>query len=461
MVKSIALLIFILINLFAQANSSAPTTSSNTTFNSFTAELNQAVIPVANTVSSENSDEILLAVIVGAVTISALALLLLFVFSKDLFLLTDGLLLLSALALTIAIFSLALGWQVSIFTCLLVLISTASTLKNQDLLFYQAWLQFAFKGLAALSLVAMLVSLFISLNSNLIVLASLLCLATLCQATSVLTQWKNDLPQRKFVNLGILIILFNSTLAICHLANVIVLPLSEITLLQISILTYLGFILFETAKSHYLTLNDFPASAEAHEDQQLQLSGQMLELQFALKELQEKNEQLEKLNTLDELSGIHNRRHFDKRLQAELRRCRRELVPLSLIMFDIDHFKKFNDSYGHIAGDEVIRTVALTSSQQLNRDSDEIFRYGGEEYAIILPNTDLEGAMFIAEKVRTAVANTQINCNGQTLNCTVSLGVCCHLSEQAMQAKDFIERADKALYQSKQNGRNQAAHYNQ
>lgn len=460
MVKSIALLIFILVNLFAQVNS-ASTTSSNVIFNAFTAELNDPVISTADTLINDNSDEILLAVIAGAVAISALTLFLLFVFSRSLFLLTDGLLLLSLLALTISIFSLGPTWQTSLFTCLLVLISTISTLKNQDLLFYQAWLQPVFKGLAVLSILAMLGSLFISLNHNLIILGNLLCLATLCQAISVLTQWKNDLPQRKFSNLGILIILFNSIFVICHLANVIVLPLSEITLLQISTLTYLSFILFEAAKSYHSTLDGFATSTEHNEDQELQLSGQMLELQFALKELQEKNEQLEKLNTLDELSGIHNRRHFDKRLQAELRRCRRELVPLSLIMFDIDHFKKFNDSYGHIAGDEVIRTVALTSSQQLNRDSDEIFRYGGEEYAIILPNTDLEGAMFIAEKVRTAVANTKINCNDQTLNCTVSLGVCCHLSEQAMQAKDFIERADKALYQSKQNGRNQVAHYNQ
>lgn len=460
MVKSIALLIFILVNLFAQINS-APTTSSNAIFNSFTAELNEPAISTANSPTSNSSDEILLAVTAGAVAISVLTLLLLFVFSRDLLLLTDGLLLLSTLALTISIFSLGSAWQVNLSICLLLLISSLSTLKNQDLFFYQAWLQFAFKGLAALSIVAMLVSLFISLNTNLVILGSLLCLAVLCQAVSVLTQWKNDLPQRKFINLGILLILFDSILVICHLANVIVLPLSEITLLQISMLTYLGFILFEAAKSYHSTLDGFPASTELHEEQELQLSGQMLELQFALKELQEKNEQLEKLNTLDELSGIHNRRHFDKRLQAELRRCRRELAPLSLIMFDIDHFKKFNDSYGHIAGDEVIRTVALTSSQQLNRDSDEIFRYGGEEYAIILPNTDLEGAMFIAEKVRAAVANTKINCNDQTLNCTVSLGVCCHLSEQAMQTKDFIERADKALYQSKQNGRNQVAHYNQ
>merc|ERR1711991_1066981 len=187
----------------------------------------------------------------------------------------------------------------------------------------------------------------------------------------------------------------------------------------------------------------------------------MLELQFALKEVQEKNELLEKLNTLDELSGIHNRRHFDKRLLAELRRGRRELTPLSLIMFDIDHFKRCNDTYGHIAGDEVIRTVAFTAAEQLNRESDEIFRYGGEEYAILLPNTELEGASFIAEKVRSAIEALIISCGEQTLNCTISLGVACHLSEQAIQPKDFIEQADKALYQAKQNGRNQVAQYNQ
>lgn len=196
-------------------------------------------------------------------------------------------------------------------------------------------------------------------------------------------------------------------------------------------------------------------------DKDLQLSEQMLELQLALKELEEKNELLERLNTLDELSGIHNRRHFDKRLLAELRRCRRELTPISLIMFDIDHFKRFNDNYGHLAGDQVIRAVALTASEQLNREADEIFRYGGEEYAIVLPNTEPQGAQHIAEQIRIAIEQLVVTCAGKPLDCTISLGVACHLSQQAIDPTQLIERADSALYQAKQNGRNQVALYNE
>ena len=229
---------------------------------------------------------------------------------------------------------------------------------------------------------------------------------------------------------------------------------SSSAIIQLMALIYLALVLW-----HFIGLYQHDLAEQ--DDKDLQLSEQMLELQFALKELQEKNEQLEKLNTLDELSGIHNRRYFDKRLLAELRRCRRELAPLSLIMFDIDHFKKFNDNHGHVAGDEVIRSVALVSSEQISRESDEIFRYGGEEYAILLPNTELDGALFLAEKVRAAIESLTVHCGDKSLDCTVSLGVACHLSEHPMQPNEFIEQADTALYQAKQNGRNQVAQYNQ
>ena len=188
-------------------------------------------------------------------------------------------------------------------------------------------------------------------------------------------------------------------------------------------------------------------------------SDQMMELQFALRELEETNQQLEKLNTLDSLSGIFNRRHFDKRLQAELRRGRRELSTLSLILFDIDHFKKVNDTYGHTTGDEVIRSISLTASQQLNRATDEIFRYGGEEFAVLLPNTDLAGAKILAEKIRSAIENLNITLNEQTLSCKISLGVASHNSKEPIEPGFFIEMADSALYKAKQSGRNQVQIY--
>ncbi len=108
-----------------------------------------------------------------------------------------------------------------------------------------------------------------------------------------------------------------------------------------------------------------------------------LELEIALRELSEANRELEKLNTIDPLTGIRNRRHFDKRLQAEGRRSRREQTPLALAMVDIDHFKSVNDQHGHSAGDACIQHVATILQQQLKRLSDDVCRYGGEEFGLI------------------------------------------------------------------------------
>lgn len=408
-------------------------------------------------------------IFIGLITAVTIACLIAFSLHKKPLLLLDGVLLLSLIVAVQALSEITTSYIWSgpsalifhMFSAIVVSLCAFIASKNQELSFYQPRLLQLFKGLAIVSLLAIPLPLLFSLQASLYVLTVLVTLSLSSHLFCFLLQWQNKLQQRGNLDLSLLFTLLCLLLVSCETAGLFNTAISALILLQLSILIYAGLILTELMSRSQTDEANLAVSADETEDKDLKLSGQMLELQFALKELQEKNEQLEKLNTLDELSGIHNRRHFDKRLQAELRRCRRELAPLSLIMFDIDHFKKFNDSYGHIAGDEVIRTVALTASQQLNRDADEIFRYGGEEYAIILPNTDLQGALFLAEKVRQAIAATQINNNEQVLSCTISLGVCCHLSQQAIQPKDFIERADKALYQSKQNGRNQVAHYNQ
>ncbi len=129
------------------------------------------------------------------------------------------------------------------------------------------------------------------------------------------------------------------------------------------------------------------------------------ELQVTLTELAEKNRALEEQNTLDALTGIRNRAYFDKKLQAELKRSRREQRPLGLVILDIDHFKQINDEHGHVAGDAVIRGLAQRLAQLLKRSSDHVCRYGGEEFALILPNTDAEGVLALAEQIREQVAS--------------------------------------------------------
>ncbi|WP_339684193.1 diguanylate cyclase [uncultured Pseudoalteromonas sp.] len=190
-----------------------------------------------------------------------------------------------------------------------------------------------------------------------------------------------------------------------------------------------------------------------------QVDERTFELQVTLRELEEKNRELEQLNMEDPLTGIKNRRFFDKKLVMELRRSRREQTPLSVIMLDIDKFKVINDTYGHLTGDQVIRTAADTIKKQLQRPLDEVARYGGEEFVVLLPNTQNDGAIAIAEKIRHAIATNNVHVAGTTISFTISAGVYTSVAEDINNPEIFTERADKALYFAKQHGRNQVINF--
>ena len=179
-----------------------------------------------------------------------------------------------------------------------------------------------------------------------------------------------------------------------------------------------------------------------------------LELEVALRELSEKNQELEEKNTLDALTGIRNRSYFDKKYQAEVRRSRREQTQLSIVMLDIDHFKKVNDEYGHLVGDECIKTVAKMLQKSLKRPSDDVTRYGGEEFALILPNTNLEGAMVLVEQLRVEIETTAIKCEDVSIHITVSAGVGTSVAELNRPEDSILALADKQLYAAKNAGRN-------
>ncbi len=197
---------------------------------------------------------------------------------------------------------------------------------------------------------------------------------------------------------------------------------------------------------------------EQQQQQQDELESQIqertFELEVTLRELQDTNRELEKKSTLDALTGLYNRAYFDKKLLAEYRRSRREQTTLSVIMFDIDHFKKVNDEYGHLAGDDVIRTVAVKSKQVLQRGSDIICRYGGEEFVIILPNTKESGARKVAEKIRHALAEKPIHSCEGPLDIRASFGTASVVGSNEFSETDLLSFADQALYQAKNGGRN-------
>ncbi|MGG6240312.1 diguanylate cyclase domain-containing protein [Nodosilinea sp. AN01ver1] len=174
--------------------------------------------------------------------------------------------------------------------------------------------------------------------------------------------------------------------------------------------------------------------------------------------LEQANQRLNDLSYRDELTQIANRRYFDIVLQREWKRMGRSHLPLSLIMFDVDYFKQFNDRYGHPAGDDCLVTVAQTSQQVINRATDVLARYGGEEFAVVLPQTDLAGASILAEAIRTSIRNLNIvnfETATETVYVTVSLGVACQIPSRNTSVQTLISTADEALYRAKQAGRNQ------
>lgn len=180
-----------------------------------------------------------------------------------------------------------------------------------------------------------------------------------------------------------------------------------------------------------------------------------LELNIALQELEELNRELEQKNTLDELTGLFNRRFYDQKILAEYRRSKRNLTPLSLILIDIDHFKAVNDGYGHLAGDQCLHWVGEHIKQGLKRSTDVGCRYGGEEFCIILPDTDAEGAVALAELIRESVAKFNFVYQEQAITITVSCGISTYTQQKDTFPEHIFVAADKALYQAKHNGRNQ------
>ncbi len=166
------------------------------------------------------------------------------------------------------------------------------------------------------------------------------------------------------------------------------------------------------------------------------------------------NTRLFQLATVDALTGLYVRRYFDIRLQEEIARVRRKGGSVALIMTDIDHFKKLNDEFGHLQGDVVLRELADTIRGQLRRDVDIACRYGGEEFIIILPDTDLPGAIVVAERIRKRCEDHLFTGPNSGLHINISGGVAVIDSKNLLSKDEFIKKVDSSLYEAKENGRN-------
>ncbi|BBI99098.1 diguanylate cyclase response regulator [Ferrigenium kumadai] len=172
--------------------------------------------------------------------------------------------------------------------------------------------------------------------------------------------------------------------------------------------------------------------------------------------LEELNMQLLKLANIDGLTGIANRRHFDERLAAEWLRALRNRRPISLIMFDVDLFKLYNDKFGHLDGDECLKRLAHTAQDVVSRPADTVARYGGEEFIVLLPETDSSGAIKVAEKLRAEIENLHLPHPDSKVSpyVTISLGVTTILPEASSTPDVCLKVVDEALYRAKDSGRN-------
>ena len=175
-----------------------------------------------------------------------------------------------------------------------------------------------------------------------------------------------------------------------------------------------------------------------------------------LKSLQQTNTRLQQQNIIDDLTKIPNRRHFDEILEKEWLRAKRIGTSLALLMIDIDFFKQYNDTFGHLKGDECLKQIATELSKNLNRPGDFVARYGGEEFCILIPDTDMDGAITFAEMVHSSIVALKVDNPDSKVSkyLTISIGIAAIVTKQGDSYMDLIYTSDKALYKAKSDGRN-------
>ena len=210
----------------------------------------------------------------------------------------------------------------------------------------------------------------------------------------------------------------------------------------------------------HLLLEDINNMIIEHEKGNVDFSFDTREFLGDYKRLADSVLELAAFSMSDQLTGLPNRRSFDNRLDLEWQRALRDQTPVSVLMMDIDKFKTYNDTFGHHQGDVTLQVVAETIRQTLKRSSDFSARWGGEEFVVLLPNTDSTGALGVAEKIRSSIENTVIPCEDERgQKATISIGVNTRTPQPDLLIGDFISAADIALYQAKETGRNRGCLY--
>lgn len=230
-----------------------------------------------------------------------------------------------------------------------------------------------------------------------------------------------------------------------------VLYVTEERIIRLALSTLIGIIIIILSIGFYL-VNKYRKLSKKLE---LDVKERSQELRQANVSLKEANIELARISLTDKLTSIYNRRYFDRTFNREWKIARRNRQSLALIMLDIDKFKNFNDTYGHLAGDQCLERIADQIKKTIKRPGDFVARYGGEEFAVVLPNTPIDGALKLAEEIREDIENLNNHYEELETKVTVSLGVAAIIPDSTDNPDELIAAADKALYQAKEAGRNQ------
>lgn len=236
-----------------------------------------------------------------------------------------------------------------------------------------------------------------------------------------------------------------------------ILPSNFLTDYGMQIGSALEVVLLSLALAHRIRMlqdENVRIQKEATETLEVRVRQRTQELDTALQDLSVASEKLRDLSRTDALTGCRNRACFDELLETEWQRALHSGTPIGLLMLDIDHFKQINDTHGHQGGDACLKQVAQAIRTLIHRPGDESFRYGGEEFAILLPNTDLAGAVHVGENILARIDALTVVYEEKRIPVTVSVGVASIVPEEDMRSETLVTHADKALYEAKRRGRN-------